>query len=246
MEKTVFSFRRVEKKYLISVSPQEALLSCIGHRLTPDQYGKNTVCSLYLDTPTWYLIRGSIDAGAYKEKLRLRSYGTPKEDTQVFLEIKKKYKGVVSKRRVQLPLKQAMAYIFGGDKPSQGQIMEEIDYALRFYDHPKPAMLIACEREAYFGKEDPNLRITFDTAIRCRDKDLKMEMGSEGRLLLMPDEVLMEIKTAGAMPLWLAEALDALSLFPGRFSKYGTAYRETIKYEGAYDHASDFCKSYIE
>lgn len=237
MEKTVLSFRRVEKKYMISVSQQEALLSCIGHRLTPDQYGKNTVCSLYLDTPTWYLIRGSIDAGAYKEKLRLRSYGTPEEDTQVFLEIKKKCKGVVSKRRVQLPLKQAMAYISGGDKPSQGQIMEEIDYALRFYDHPKPAMLIACEREAYFGKEDLDLRVTFDTAIRCREKDLRMELGSEGTPLLMPDQVLMEIKTAGAMPLWLTEVLDDLSIFPGRFSKYGTAYQKIVKPEGVYNHA---------
>ena len=237
MKKTIFTFRRVEKKYLISTSQQAALLSSIAHRLIPDPYGKNTVCSLYLDTPTWRLIRGSIDAGAYKEKLRLRSYGTPTEETPVFLEIKKKCKGVVSKRRVQLPLKQAMAYIDGGNKPSQGQIMEEIDYALRFYDLPKPAMLIACEREAYFGKEDPDLRITFDTAIRCRSTNLKMEMGSEGQLLLPQEGVLMEIKTAGAMPLWLAEALDAHSLFPGRFSKYGTAYRETIKCEGAYDHA---------
>jgi len=237
MEKTIFSFRRVEKKYPISVSQQMALLSRIGHRLTPDHYGKNTVCSLYLDTPTWLLIRESIDAGAYKEKLRLRSYGTPNADTQVFLEIKKKCKGVVSKRRVQLPLHRAMAYVAGGEKPCEGQIMDEIDYALRLYRRPQPAMLIACEREAYFGKEDSNLRITFDTAIRCRHTNLQMEAGSDGLCLLPPDQVLMEIKTAGAMPLWLAEALDALAIFPGRFSKYGTAYQKIVKPEGVYDHA---------
>ena len=192
------------------------------------------------------MIRESIHAGAYKEKLRLRSYGTPDSETPVFLEIKKKCKGVVSKRRVQLPLAQAMAYIADGEKPCGGQIMDEIDYALRFYDHPKPAMLIACEREAYFGAEDPDLRITFDTAIRCRHTNLEMEAGSEGECLLAPEQVLMEIKTAGAMPLYLAEALDALSLFPGRFSKYGTAYREIIKNKGVYDNACVFCESYIE
>ena len=52
--------------------------------------------SLYLDTPSWRLIRDSIHAGAYKEKLRLRSYGKPNPESLVFLEIKKKYKGVGS------------------------------------------------------------------------------------------------------------------------------------------------------
>lgn len=237
MEKTIYSFRRVEKKYPITVSQQKALLSCIGHRLIPDSHGKNTVCSLYLDTPSWRLIRESIDAGAYKEKLRIRSYGTPNPDTPVFLEIKKKYKGVVGKRRVQLPLSQAIAYIRGGEKPCAGQIMDEIDYALRFYGHPQPAMLIACEREAYFGAEDPALRITFDTAIRYRRQSLNMEDGSEGKRILPPNKVLMEIKTAGAMPLWLSEALDALAIYPGRFSKYGTAYREITEKQGVYENA---------
>lgn len=96
MEKTIFSFRRVEKKYAITQAQQAALLSLIGDKLTPDSHGKSTVCSLYLDTPSWRLIRGSLDAISYKEKLRIRSYGTPNPETLVFLEIKKKYKGVGS------------------------------------------------------------------------------------------------------------------------------------------------------
>ena len=35
----------------------------------------------------------------------------------------------------------------------------------------------------------------------------------------------MEIKALSAMPLWLTEVLTELQLFPGTFSKYGTAYR---------------------
>ena len=96
MEKTVFYFQRVEKKYLITAEQKAALLECIGQSLVPDSYGKSTVCSLYLDTPSWRRIRNSIHAGAYKEKLRLRSYGTPNPESLVFLKIKKKYKGVVS------------------------------------------------------------------------------------------------------------------------------------------------------
>ena len=237
MEKTIFSFRRVEKKYTITQAQQAALLSLIGDKLIPDSHGKSTVCSLYLDTPSWRLIRGSIDAISYKEKLRIRSYGAPDPDTPVFLEIKKKYKGVVSKRRIQIPLNQTLAYIQGGEKPCTGQIMEEIDYALRFYERPQPAMLIACEREAFFGANDPDLRITFDNNIRCRHRNLDLEQGSEGSPIISPDNVLMEIKTAGAMPLWLAEALDSLKLYPSRFSKYGTAYQKMIKNQGVYHNA---------
>ena len=237
MEKTVFFFQRVEKKYLITAEQKAALLECIGQSLVPDSYGKSTVCSLYLDTPSWRLIRDSIHAGVYKEKLRLRSYGKPNPETLVFLEIKKKYKGVVSKRRVQLPLDQAMAYIDGGEKPCTGQVMEELDYALRFYGHPGPAMLIACEREAYFGAANHDLRITFDTEVRGRDTHLSLTEGSAGTKLLPPDMVLMEIKTAGAMPLWLSAALNAQRIFPGRFSKYGTAYQKLIKTEGVYHNA---------
>ena len=80
-------FKRVEKKYLVSSEEKQKLMSIIGDRLVPDRYGKNTVCSLYLDTPDYLLIRNSIDAIAYKEKLRLRSYGVPK-DAPIFFEIK--------------------------------------------------------------------------------------------------------------------------------------------------------------
>ncbi len=237
MEQPVCTFRRVEKKYCISKDRQAVLLAEVADRLVPDSHGKSTVCSLYLDTPTNLLIRSSIDAGAYKEKLRLRSYGISNPGDPVFLEIKKKYKGVVYKRRVQVPLSRAMEYIRGGDKPCTGQIMEEIDYAMRFYGGLCPAMFIACEREAYFCGENPGLRLTFDTAIRFRRDALELNSHTGGEEILPQDKVLLEIKTDGAMPLWLSEVLNRLEIYPTRFSKYATAYGRMIKTEGAYDHA---------
>jgi hypothetical protein len=38
----------------------------------------------------------------------------------------------------------------------------------------------------------------------------------------------MEIKTDGAMPLWLSHALDELKIYPTSFSKYGRAYIDII------------------
>ena len=222
--KDVMIFKRVEKKYRLTPDQQEHLLHIIGARLTPDAHGRSTICSLYLDTPDHRIIRQSIDAKAYKEKLRLRAYGTPTMADHVFLEIKKKYKGVVYKRREGMTLQAAMAYIGQGIMPCDSQIMREIDYAMHFYHHPQPAMLIAYEREAYFDSENPSLRITFDTHVRARETRLALERGHHGDALLPQDAILMEIKTDGAMPIWLAQALDECGILPTHFSKYGTAY----------------------
>ena len=222
--KDIMPFRRVEKKYRLNPAQKDALLSLIGPHLTPDAHGRNTICSLYLDTLDHLIIRNSIIARVYKEQLRRRSYGTPTLDDHVFLEIKKKFKGVVYKRREVMTLREAMAYIEQGTKPCDTQIMREIDYAMRFYRQPKPMMLIAYEREAYFDAENPDLRITFDTDVRARDTDCRLENGSHGDYLLPEDAILMEIKTGGAMPVWLAQALSTCGILPGKFSKYGTAY----------------------
>lgn len=227
-------FQRVEKKYRMTVGQKDAFLSEFQDRLIPDAYGKSTVCSLYLDTPDRRIIRDSIDAKgfekpAYKEKLRLRSYGTPNADTNVFFEIKKKYKGVVYKRRVVLPLSKALIYLNGGEKPMESQIMNEIDWAVGFYEFPKPSMILSCEREAYTLKDNPHLRLTFDTNLRYRETELDLSAGSHGIKLLPDDAVLMEVKTDGAMPLWLAHGLDKFGLYPASFSKYGTAYLNTLK-----------------
>ena len=222
-------FKRIEKKYLLSEAQQEALLQRIGAHLKPDEYGRSTVLSLYLDTPDHRIIRTSIEAVDYKEKLRLRSYGTAGADSTVFLELKKKFGGVVYKRRAAMTLAEAERYLRTGIKPFESQIMSELDWAMRLYGRPKGAMLIACEREAWFDEAHPDLRLTFDRNIRCRENELRLNRGSAGSTLLPKNTVLLEIKTAGAMPLWLADALDAEGILPGSFSKYGEAYLRTLE-----------------
>jgi SPX domain protein involved in polyphosphate accumulation len=227
-----FIFKRVEKKYLLTEREREALLQKIAPMLVPDKYGHSTISSLYLDTPDFRIIRASIEAKewghAYKEKLRLRTYGTPRADSKTFLEIKKKYKGVVYKRRVALTLAEAMEYINGGKRPPDSQIMREIDYAMQYYSHPKPAAIISYERDAFFVRDLPALRITFDSAVRYRNTDLDLTLGSSGKKILDDGFCLMEIKTDGAMPLWLSHALDDLKIFPTSFSKYGKAYLDIM------------------
>lgn len=225
MQKYTYTFKRYEKKYRINRNTAEKLLGIIKENLVPDKYGKSTICSLYLDTPDFLLIRNSMDAKDYKEKLRIRSYGTPTEKNDVFLEIKKKFKGVVYKRREVMPLSAAMDYVFSGKTEKTGQIISEINYFMKVYNYPKPSMIVCYERDAYYDKSDKSNRITFDANIRYRADDLFLEHGTHGTKILPDDELIMEIKTEGAMPLWLSNALSKLKIYPSRFSKYANSYK---------------------
>ena len=220
-------FERKEKKYLLTAAEKDALLARIGDRLIPDTYGPSTICSLYFDTADYRIIRASVGAKTYKEKLRLRCYGTPNTDSTVFLELKKKYRGVVYKRREKIPLSAAYDYINTGVLPKDTQIMREIDW-MRKTNDLFPMILIAYDRVAFYSEEIAGLRLTFDTNVRFRTDDLRLEHGPDGQTILTTGRYILEIKTLGAMPLWLTHELDVLSLYPTSFSKYGTAYREYL------------------
>ena len=132
MAQTVFN--RYEKKYLMPETVYEELRTQLKPYMEEDQYGLHTICNIYYDTPDDLLIRRSIEKPKYKDKLRLRSYGIPGLDSKVFLEIKKKYRKVVNKRRIELTLQEAYDYVEKGIHPNmEGQIINEIDFFLKRY-----------------------------------------------------------------------------------------------------------------
>ena len=227
----IMIFKRYEKKYQLNQDEYEKLIAIIGEKLVPDAYGESTLCSLYLDTPDFLLIRNSIDAISYKEKLRLRSYGAPKAEKALYFEIKKKYNGVVYKRRVPMTPEEAANYIESGEMPFDSQIMREIDYLMKFYRQPKPNVCILCEREAFFSKEDANVRVTFDKNLRYRYGFPDDDNIYEGTPIINKGGYILEIKTPGAMPLWLARALSDCKIYPKSFSKYANAYFDIMKKE---------------
>ena len=234
MPKFTSIFKRVEQKYIISDEQRKILENRIMPYIRPDEYGKSTISSVYLDTPDFRIIRSSIDADCYKEKIRIRAYGKVSPDGTVFLEIKKKYKGVVFKRRETMTLNQAVGFVSSGKMPFDSQINREIEYALNFYSLPEPVATICCEREAFFVRDDPDLRITFDTGIRYRTDDLLPSGEAYGSPLLPDGMIIFEYKTNSCMPLWLVNALDEIGAFPKSFSKYGNAYKN-IRYTKEYD-----------
>jgi len=221
------TYKRYEKKYLLSEMEYKQLRARLQDKLCVDAYGNTTICNIYFDTPSYQLVRTSMEKPVYKEKLRLRSYGTPQEGDTVFLELKKKYKGVVYKRREKLELNKAENYLYD-KKPAMedSQIIREIDWFLQFYSDIAPAMYIAYDRVAMYGVEDSELRVTFDTNILWREDTLFLEAGKYGNALLPEGYRLMEIKIPGTMPLWLSHILDELEIYPTSFSKYGRGYEQ--------------------
>ncbi|SEL08172.1 polyphosphate polymerase domain-containing protein [Ruminococcus albus] len=222
-------FKRVEKKYIVTDEQQEELVRAMTGRAAADNYGLTTICNIYYDTPDHQLIRTSMEKPVYKEKLRIRSYGVPDKDSKVFVELKKKYKGVVYKRRVDMSLIDSYEFVNFGVNPGKNpQIEKEIEYFLKYYRDIAPAMYLSYDRIAFAGVDNPDLRITFDGNITYREDEVRLEKGVWGDKLLDPHTRIMEIKIPGAMPLWLSRLLDDMKIYPGSFSKYGEAYKRVF------------------
>lgn len=238
-------FERKEQKYRLNAGQYRKVICALAGHMEPDSFGATRVTSLYFDTPDRLLIERSLEKPLYKEKLRLRCYGDdPDEGTCAFVEIKKKYKGVVYKRRVGMSYAAARAYLSGvsyvqaceeyplADAALQKrllavrslQIAREIDAFRARYETLVPSMSISCKRTAYAPLDvaDEGLRVTFDEGISYLDCFARQEFP---HLLLPEGEVVMEVKNVGPLPLWLADALAAASAYPSSFSKYGYAYR---------------------
>ena len=217
-------FQRYEFKYLMTRSQQAQLLSAAGARLRPDAYSHSSIRNLYLDTPDFRLIRRSLEKPIYKEKLRLRSYGCAKREAPVFMELKKKYRSIVYKRRLTLPYGRALDCLTGDSPWPETQIGREIGYVMDFYPDLEPRVFLSYERDSWYAPES-GLRITFDDAIRFRTESLTLDSDPWGTALLRPDQILMELKAPGAIPLWMVHLLTEMALYKTSFSKYGTAYQ---------------------
>lgn len=222
-----YIFQRVEQKYVLSQTQKEKLLSYLKEYMKIDPYGESTICNIYFDTKQDDLIKTSIEKPLYKEKVRLRSYGVPSMEDKVFLEIKKKYEGVVGKRRVELSLKEALDYLDHGILPKETQIMKEIDYCFKRYELERK-LYLAYDRTAYLGMDNPEFRVTFDHNIRSRWNDLSFSSKEKCEYLLKEDTYLMEVKTLGSMPIWFTNILNELQIYPISFSKYGEIYKKEV------------------
>lgn len=221
-------FQRYEFKYLLDSRQLQAILAAMAPHMVPDEYSHSSIRNVYLDTPDFRLIRRSLEKPVYKEKIRIRSYGRAGMEAPVFVELKKKYRAVVYKRRISMPQEQVLGCVAGTEHWPNSQIGAELAYAADFYKTLRPAVFLSYERDSYRGVEDTDFRVTFDTEIRYRREALTLDSDTWGSSLLAPGQVLMELKAAGGIPLWMVRALSEQGLFKTSYSKYGAAYQDIL------------------
>lgn len=184
------TFQRKEVKYLLSAQQLSRVRAMIQDHLSPTEFSDQHITSIYLDTPDRSLISHSLEKPLYKEKLRLRTYDDSADGDRAFIELKKKFMGVVYKRRAPLSLNAGYAFLKGASwdeaacafpcldeegapiEPSieSRQIAAEIEACRVRHGQLIPSMGIRCRREAYtsVGDEIP-VRITFDHEISYCD-----------------------------------------------------------------------------
>ena len=216
-------FNRYEKKYRIRDDTYHKLRERLAEYMEADEHSRNgdfyTICNIYYDTPDNYLIRKS-------------SYGVKAPEDKVFLEIKKKYKRLVNKRRTKLVLAEAYQYMQSKERPElksymNSQVLNEIDYMIHRMDL-SPKVFLSYDRCAMFGKDNKDFRVTFDYNVLCRMTDISLCSNIYGEPILPEGKVLMELKCSGGIPLWMAEVLSREKIYKTSFSKYGTAYARLI------------------
>ena len=222
-------FKRYEMKYMMTTQQKRKVLEAMFPYMKLDNYGHTTIRNVYFDTDNYRLVRRSIEKPVYKEKLRIRSYDQAKPQDKVFIELKKKYDDVVYKRREALTQLETLEWLVRRTPfPKATQMGNEIDYFFKFYQTLKPKVFLSYEREAFYSLDGSDFRVTFDENILARQEELSMSRDVWGERLIGEDQVLMEIKTAGGIPLWMTKVLTQERIYKTSFSKYGTAYEKMI------------------
>lgn len=224
------TFKRYEIKYLLTDEQRNRLRILMDLFMVPDEWGPSTVRNVYYDTPSHLLVRRSAEHPDYKEKVRIRSYGVADHDDPVFVELKKKYDGVVYKRRCTMDHARADALLAGKGDP-QTQIERELDFTCKRYGGLVPSFFIAYDREAFYAKDDHEFRMTFDRRIRSRTTDMRLDSTDVAEQYLEDGLNLLEVKAGGAVPLWLAEFFSGEGIFKTRFSKVGMAWQRQLESE---------------
>lgn len=228
MEKEIISvMKRYELKFVLTAEQVACFKESVLKHMEIDRYGLTTIASLYYDTPSFELIRRSIEKPSYKEKIRLRSYGLAKENSPVFLEIKRKNEKIVYKRRIVTTESEADRFFYQGGGFGNAQIARELQAFKENYGFLEPKYLILYDRLAYFQK-DSDVRLTLDANPRYRSQDLNLHTSNDGIPLLNEGEAILEVKVQHSIPLWLTQILTEKRIYQTSFSKVGTAHQKEM------------------
>ncbi|KRG13221.1 hypothetical protein ACA30_16655 [Virgibacillus soli] len=225
-------FQRREQKYLITIDQYRELVKRMLPHMRPDRNGidgQYTITTLYFESQDQKIYFETKNKLKFRQKLRLRIYDDTDIDGNAFFEVKQKHKKVVNKRRMVLPLSEAYRYLseesalsLNDYQTSNLQVFREIDRYRKLYEL-YPEMVVSYDRHAFHHLDDPDLRVTFDFNLRCRNHDLRVEHGPFGEYFIDPNLVVLEVKVSHSIPLWLTRILQDLECEQRSASKFCTS-----------------------
>jgi len=231
---------RYELKFPIERALAPKIVEACKPGLVVDEHTTNStyrVSSLYFDSADLIAYWEKVDGERVRKKFRLRYYSVSEglHDNLVqgaFMEIKHRINNTVFKER--LPLSDSGASAILAD-PSELRHLERhllpgsepdrvtVDTVLRAADAPgfQPVTVITYVREAWVGKVDPRLRLTFDSLCEAYWPPAYAQVGEPGGVsILDPLKAIMEVKFDDAIPRWIRDAVGKFGLALDRFSKY--------------------------
>jgi VTC domain-containing protein len=228
---------RIEYKYLVPNALLPRLRSEVLPHVVPDlppgsTSADYTVRSVYFDTPHLDCYEEKADGLKMRNKFRVRGYGRDgTKSSVVFLEIKRKCEAFIKKHRAPLAPEDVEAflesrdidrYIAGDTGPSR-----EKEDALRFLYHYgrhglRPTVLVVYDREAFKGRFDSSLRITFDKNVRGTPfPSLDGLFADDGLRAALPGSFILEVKFFRyALPHWVRSLVERHELRRLALSKY--------------------------
>lgn len=235
------SLNRTEYKYLISLDKMEMIQRKLGDRLVVDSLASEDGCypiiTEYFETPErecyWEKQRNL----ACRRKIRVRIYGTEggKIPPTGFIEIKHKHFGFGAKRRLFLPVEEAIEFADGNYdllsaknrnwNRTQRMIINELRDLVERRGY-EPAIQLRYDRKALMTP-DGQLRITFDTRLMCRTNLLRLEPDdSRFESFIIPEDTsVLEVKSVGPVPYWFRNFGSECQLVRRGFSKFCTAMK---------------------
>ena len=142
----------------------------------------------------------------------------------MWVEIKQRVNRVTQKRRARLPYTEALALCGGQEprshEPGDAAVVEEVLAMVADFDL-RPITVVGYVRQPFIGRdEEIGLRVTVDSRVRGRDRDLDLGVEAENRFVVRPDLSVVEVKVNERVPYWLTDRIARHNMQLIRMSKY--------------------------
>lgn len=233
---------KFENKYLVPIELLYELRTHINPFMEKDIYMKMssplgyTVRSLYFDTLQFDYYYDKINGLKIRKKIRIRGYNELNHNNIVFLEIKRKNIKLINKQRAPIRYTNLKDLFITSDTEryilTDNGYKNALDNSQRFFYHIhrsllQPLVQVIYEREAFFSKFDPSLRITFDKNLRSFiNPDIRKLFNEENVKYFLPNHFILEVKYYGVFPSWLSSILGSFGLKLQSYSKYAKSIDE--------------------